>query len=239
MTDSTSIILIILFMPVLLTACAPLQAWERGNLAKPQMALDPHPLQSALRAHNYGSREAAAVGNAAQKGVNKSSNNAFTLLSSKGIKEKVGMKGSKQPPHPTLFPKREVIFRDALKTSASLSALTTAALILPGLLQPTVLAADEDSVGFQYSHYQEGKRNIFLDLGDPFSTSTKSKSFNPIEVDSLHGSAKISLTDRIKFAFNYVQDTWGGATPVATAPAAFKGNKPTYLEFRVKAVFNP
>lgn len=42
--------------------CAPLQPWERGNLAKPQMALDPYPLQSALRAHNYGSREAAAGG---------------------------------------------------------------------------------------------------------------------------------------------------------------------------------
>ena len=51
-----------------LCACAPLQPWERGNLAKPQMALDSYPLQSALRAHNYGSREAAAGGNAAQGG---------------------------------------------------------------------------------------------------------------------------------------------------------------------------
>lgn len=53
---------------VLLSACTPVQPWERGNLAKPQMALDPYPLQSALRAHNYGSREAAAGGNAAQGG---------------------------------------------------------------------------------------------------------------------------------------------------------------------------
>jgi Domain of unknown function (DUF4266) len=59
--------LLLTFM-VTLTACAPLQPWERGNLAKPQMALDPYPLQSALRAHNYGSREAAAGGNAAQGG---------------------------------------------------------------------------------------------------------------------------------------------------------------------------
>ncbi|NOU20463.1 MAG: DUF4266 domain-containing protein [Methyloglobulus sp.] len=51
-----------------LMACAAVQPWERGNLAKPQMALDPYPLQSALRAHNYGSREAAAGGNAAQGG---------------------------------------------------------------------------------------------------------------------------------------------------------------------------
>jgi Domain of unknown function (DUF4266) len=51
-----------------LSACSTVQPWERGNLAKPQMALDPYPLQSALRAHNYGSREAAAGGNAAQGG---------------------------------------------------------------------------------------------------------------------------------------------------------------------------
>jgi Domain of unknown function (DUF4266) len=60
--------IIILFITALISACAPIQPWERGNLAKPQMALDPYPLQSALRAHNYGSREAAAGGNAAQGG---------------------------------------------------------------------------------------------------------------------------------------------------------------------------
>ncbi|NOU20172.1 MAG: DUF4266 domain-containing protein [Methyloglobulus sp.] len=60
--------ILLLTMGVMLTACAPVQPWERGNLAKPQMALDPYPLQSALRAHNYGSREAAAGGNAAQGG---------------------------------------------------------------------------------------------------------------------------------------------------------------------------
>ncbi len=53
---------------LMLTACAPVQPWERGNLAKPQMALDTYPLQSTLRAHNYGSREAATGGNAAQGG---------------------------------------------------------------------------------------------------------------------------------------------------------------------------
>ncbi|MEI6068152.1 MAG: DUF4266 domain-containing protein [Methylococcaceae bacterium] len=52
-----------------LAGCAPVQPWERSNLAKPQMALDPYPLQSSLRAHNYTSREAAGGGgNAAQGG---------------------------------------------------------------------------------------------------------------------------------------------------------------------------
>ncbi|MEQ1738827.1 MAG: DUF4266 domain-containing protein [Methyloglobulus sp.] len=60
--------ILLLTITVALTACTAVQPWERGNLAKPQMALDPYPLQSSLRAHNYGSREAAAGGNAAQGG---------------------------------------------------------------------------------------------------------------------------------------------------------------------------
>jgi Domain of unknown function (DUF4266) len=60
--------LLLLMISISLVACTAVQPWERGNLAKPQMALDPHPSQSALRAHNYGSREAAAGGNAAQGG---------------------------------------------------------------------------------------------------------------------------------------------------------------------------
>jgi Domain of unknown function (DUF4266) len=67
LTDLAATIFL-LVMAVMLTACTMVQPWERGNLAKPQMALDPYPLQSALRAHNYGSREAAAGGNAAQGG---------------------------------------------------------------------------------------------------------------------------------------------------------------------------
>ena len=51
-----------------LISCAPVAPWERGNLAKPQMALEPYPMQNALRGHNYGSREAAAGGNAAEGG---------------------------------------------------------------------------------------------------------------------------------------------------------------------------
>lgn len=64
----TIFLLQLLLLTLGLTACAPVQPWERGNLAKPQMASDPYPLQSALRAHNYGSREAAAGGSAAQGG---------------------------------------------------------------------------------------------------------------------------------------------------------------------------
>ncbi|NOU43999.1 MAG: DUF3570 domain-containing protein [Methyloglobulus sp.] len=107
----------------------------------------------------------------------------------------------------------------------SLHALTTAALVLPGLLSPvSAYATEGDEVDFQYSHYQEGARNI--SNGDFVANGAvvKLKSANPIEVDSLHGSARVSLTDRVKFAFNYIQDTWGGATPVSTLPEAYAGN---------------
>ncbi len=98
-------------------------------------------------------------------------------------------------------------------SSRSLNALTAAALCLPGLIQAPAQAAEEE-VSFGYGHYQEGQRNLY---------GAKSN-FNPIEVDSLLGSGQFFLTDRIKFAFNYTQDTWGGATPIASAPLAFGGN---------------
>ena len=42
-----------------LTGCADVQPWERGALAREDMALEPLPAQSFFRNHVYGSREAA------------------------------------------------------------------------------------------------------------------------------------------------------------------------------------
>ena len=53
---------------LMLTGCADVKPWERGNLAKPQMALEPNPMQGAIKLHTYSSREAAASGIAAQGG---------------------------------------------------------------------------------------------------------------------------------------------------------------------------
>ena len=106
----------------------------------------------------------------------------------------------------------------------SLSSLTAAALILPGLLPIVGQAAEDDEIDFQYSHYQEGRRdsNLTGEIADPNTGNTIIAGVpnrrNPIEVDSLQGSARISLTDQIKFAFNYVEDTWSGATPFGSAP---------------------
>lgn len=51
-----------------LSGCSPVAPWERGNLAKPHMALDPHPMQSSLRTHSYSAREAAGGGGSAEGG---------------------------------------------------------------------------------------------------------------------------------------------------------------------------
>ena len=109
--------------------------------------------------------------------------------------------------------------------ASSLQSLTKAALLLPGLLATPVHAADGDEVDFQYGHYQEGNRRVYGIATDQntgaFNMTGLPTGLKPIEVDSIHGSAKIALTDRVKFAFNYLQDTWGGATAIASTPAAF------------------
>jgi hypothetical protein len=45
-----------------LSACAPVQPWERGRLAQPQMALDSDALLAAMDEHIYSSKEAASGG---------------------------------------------------------------------------------------------------------------------------------------------------------------------------------
>lgn len=51
-----------------MSGCTSVAPWERGTLAKPHMATDPHPLQMIMSAHNYSSREAAASTHAAGGG---------------------------------------------------------------------------------------------------------------------------------------------------------------------------
>ena len=45
---------------VVLCACATVEPWQRGTLAKPHVALDPHPQRTALIAHVRAAREAAS-----------------------------------------------------------------------------------------------------------------------------------------------------------------------------------
>lgn len=46
----------------LLSACAPVQPWERGRLAQPRMSLEGDVLLSAMDEHIYSSKEAASGG---------------------------------------------------------------------------------------------------------------------------------------------------------------------------------
>ena len=87
-------------------------------------------------------------------------------------------------------------------TNPSLAALTASALALPGML-PTAEAGTpitkvETSV--QYSHYQESQ--------------------NRVHVDVVHGSVMAPIAGRFELGGNWIQDTWGGATPVLSVPAS-------------------
>lgn len=56
------------FCLLFLSGCSAVSPWERGTLAKPHMNLQLSPLQSSLRSHQYGSREAASGGGEAAGG---------------------------------------------------------------------------------------------------------------------------------------------------------------------------
>lgn len=112
--------------------------------------------------------------------------------------------------------RREVRQPSAVPPSTALQALTAAAIALPGLVLPTACAAADDEARFGYGFYEEGERTL-LDLDGSSMTYGQLK-LQPIRVDNVNASAAVKLLDRIKFAFNYTEDTWSGATPIATAP---------------------
>jgi hypothetical protein len=45
-----------------IAGCAPVAPWERGNLAKPNMALDTDALEAAFMRHAYSAKETASGG---------------------------------------------------------------------------------------------------------------------------------------------------------------------------------
>ncbi len=103
------------------------------------------------------------------------------------------------------------------KINNALQALTSAALILPGLVPTTTLADTEEPQSyFQYSHYEEGKRDLINISSDRA----------PLSVDTFQLGSGFNISNRIHFGFNVVQDTWSGATPFSTAPLAINSNTP-------------
>jgi hypothetical protein len=59
---------VLIFMAMLMSSCQPVQAWERGTLAKPEMAIETDPLETALNNHIYFSKEASNGGHSAAGG---------------------------------------------------------------------------------------------------------------------------------------------------------------------------
>ena len=100
------------------------------------------------------------------------------------------------------------------RPSPSLAALTAAALALPGM-SPTRALANDESFEMQVGHYREAAR----DLAGMRSV------YDPLQSDSLSGRATVSLPASLKLDANFQQDTWSGATPIATAPVAMNGNR--------------
>lgn len=102
--------------------------------------------------------------------------------------------------------------------SACLRALTHAALALPmlasSLVQASSLAGES---ALQIGRYQEGDRDLY----------GVTSAFDPIVVDVLEVGVGSTFSDLWRFDVRFTQDTWSGATPVAIAPQAMRGNRPT------------
>ncbi len=107
--------------------------------------------------------------------------------------------------------RRRPASRPAGNTGGPQRALTLAAMALPGM----ALAAQPEEALIQYSNYQEGGRDAWRGPDGTVNVP------DPISVDTLHDAATGWLSDRLKLVFNYLQDTWSGATPILTAPEAF------------------
>ena len=103
------------------------------------------------------------------------------------------------------------------RPGAALLALTCAAAALPGM-SPTDARAQsaEDSLLVQTAKYRESDRDLINVTSD----------LEPVTVDVLSALGRLNFDNRTSLNFNLSQDVWSGATPVATAPLAFNGNRP-------------
>lgn len=59
---------LIIFACLACTSCQPVRAWERGTLAKSEMAIDADPMESTLNDHIFFSKEASNGGHNATGG---------------------------------------------------------------------------------------------------------------------------------------------------------------------------
>ena len=56
------VVFVLLLLVLLISACSTVSPWERGTLAKKEMAWEPHPLMGQLHEHVYFSKEGSSGG---------------------------------------------------------------------------------------------------------------------------------------------------------------------------------
>lgn len=66
--NRSSKVVLAAFVLVALHGCADVKPWERGNLAKEHMALDPYPALNKFRDHIFTSKEASQGGHGGSGG---------------------------------------------------------------------------------------------------------------------------------------------------------------------------
>jgi len=112
---------------------------------------------------------------------------------------------------------KKTISRKGRRQNASVFALTCAAAALPGMTLPIVQAQTvENSQRFQAAQYLEGDRDLI----------SNQSGLKPISVEVTGAMGSYNLGNRWRLNYKIAQDVWSGATPVATAPLAFQGNRP-------------
>lgn len=99
--------------------------------------------------------------------------------------------------------------------AAALDAILAAALLLPGVAGLAQAQDVEDAVSLQAARHREGARAIGVDGGHG----------TPLTVQTLTARGSIG-SGRDRLDITSTQDSWSGATPVATAPAVAQGNRP-------------
>lgn len=100
--------------------------------------------------------------------------------------------------------------------AGALEAILAAALLLPGVTGSGARAQElEDAASLQASRYRESPRPIGLAGGHG----------QPLAVDTRTLRVTLGAQGRDRLDLGYTQDTWSGATPVATAPVVAGGNR--------------
>lgn len=89
-----------------------------------------------------------------------------------------------------------------------------AALALPGLSAGVSDAQESASADLQFAQYRESERDL----------NGKHSKYAPIRADSMFARASMAFSDRLKLSLGFAQDTWSGATPIATAPVDARMN---------------